>query len=266
MQTCSCTYTDVTSSIHYDHDFVNPDTQVKGAWVDGDTELGDIAANKVNAGVNVPLDSHWNFNLRGNYVGERQLYSQNPLRNQDETIDSFFVFNGALSYGDGPYSVTLKVANLFDTSYFHPGVEQADSGDDFDSRSLGFRNSLIPQPGPVVRHPRQPAVLMTHSRTQPGVTAGDRIGLSALGAACVLVAMLAPAKAATEPERLTSFKAVFMYNFIDYVQWPEETSADVFKVGILGKSPVEGPLREIARKRGAGSRKIQIDVFADIEV
>ena len=106
---------------------------------------------------------------------------------------------------------------------------------------------------------------MTHSRTQPGVTAGDRIGLSALGAACVLVAMLAPAKAATEPERLTSFKAVFMYNFIDYVQWPEETSADVFKVGILGKSPVEGPLREIARKRGAGSRKIQIDVFADIE-
>ena len=141
------TYTDVTSSIHYDHDFVNPDTQVKGAWVDGDTELGDIAANKVNAGVNVPLDSHWNFNLRGNYVGERQLYSQNPLRNQDETIDSFFVFNGALSYGDGPYSVTLKVANLFNTSYFHPGVEQADSGDDFDSRSLGFRNSLIPQPG-----------------------------------------------------------------------------------------------------------------------
>ena len=52
---------------------------------------------------------------------------------------------------------------------------------------------------------------------------------------------------------------------IDYVQWPKETSTDVFKVGILGKSPVEGPLREISKKRGADGRKIQIDSFAAIE-
>lgn len=61
---------------------------------------------------------------------------------------------------------------------------------------------------------------MTHCRSH--IAAADRTGLGALAVACVLVAMLAPAKAATEPDRLTSFKAVFMYNFIDYVHWPED--------------------------------------------
>ncbi len=132
------TFTDVTSSIHFNHD--------SGQWEDGDTELGDIAPHKVNIGVNLPARRNWNLNLRGNFVSRRKLYSQNPLRAQDKTIDPYFVLNSALSYKYAPFTATAKVLNLFDNDYFHPGVEQADSGDDFTKRSLGFRNSLIPQP------------------------------------------------------------------------------------------------------------------------
>jgi iron complex outermembrane receptor protein len=39
------------------------------------------------------------------------------------------------------------VKNITDSQYFHPGLEQADSGDNFSQRSLGYRNSLLPQKG-----------------------------------------------------------------------------------------------------------------------
>ena len=40
-----------------------------------------------------------------------------------------------------------KVKNLFDEKYYHSGVEAAASGDDFEQRSQGWANSLIPQTG-----------------------------------------------------------------------------------------------------------------------
>ncbi len=139
------TFTDVTSSTRYNHG-LDENGNVIG-WEDGDTELGDIAPHKINTGVNLPFDRRWNVNLRSNFVGRRKLYSQNPLRAQGETIDPYIVFNGVLSYSFHPFRVTAKVLNMLDADFFHPGVEQADSGNSFDERSLGFRNSLIPQPG-----------------------------------------------------------------------------------------------------------------------
>ncbi|MDP6039892.1 MAG: hypothetical protein QGG64_15170 [Candidatus Latescibacteria bacterium] len=133
------TFTDVTSSIHFDH--------ATSTWEEGDTNLGDIAPHKVNLGINIPTNSGWNLHLRANFVSRRTLYSQNALRERGETIDPYAVIHGALSYTYGPLTVTGKVINMLNHFYFHPGVEQADSGDDFTQRSLGFRNSLIPQPG-----------------------------------------------------------------------------------------------------------------------
>jgi outer membrane receptor for ferrienterochelin and colicins len=43
-----------------------------------------------------------------------------------------------------PFDLTFTVKNLLGSEYYFPGGEQADSGDDFSQRSLGFRNSLIP--------------------------------------------------------------------------------------------------------------------------
>ncbi|MCP4698469.1 MAG: TonB-dependent receptor [Gammaproteobacteria bacterium] len=132
-------YVHERSSIHYD--------PVMSDWTDGETNIGDIAPHKFNVGVNLPVGQRWNVNLRGNFVGKRKLYSRNPLRWQGKTIDPYFVLNGTLRYQYRTYSATFKVLNMLDKEYFHPGVEGAESGDDASRRSLGYRNSLLPQPG-----------------------------------------------------------------------------------------------------------------------
>ena len=133
------TFTHVESSDHFNHQ--------SGQWEDGSTELGDIAPHKVNAGVNLPIRSSWNLNIRGNYVGERKLYSRNPLRAKGRTLDSYLVLNGTLNYAYRGLTVSVKLLNLLKKQYFHPGLEQAASGDDFAVRSSGFTNSILPQPG-----------------------------------------------------------------------------------------------------------------------
>ncbi|MBI5185767.1 MAG: TonB-dependent receptor [Nitrospinae bacterium] len=133
------TYTDVTSSFRYNHDL--------GAWEQGDTNLGDIAPHKFNIGVNVPAWSHWNINLRENFVGEREFYTRNPLRAEGKKLDSYFVLNGVLSYHYGQVDVSFKVLNLLNENYFIPGADKADSGDDFIKRSKGYYNSIVPEPG-----------------------------------------------------------------------------------------------------------------------
>jgi iron complex outermembrane receptor protein len=133
------TYTRSDSSIQYDH--------ANAEWIDGAAELGDIAPHKINLGLDVPFNQNWYANLRVNYVSARDLYLRNPLRAAGRKADAYTVFHLAVGYQAKPWTLSLKVANLFDTDYYHPGVEQADSGDDFSQRALGFRNSLIPQPG-----------------------------------------------------------------------------------------------------------------------
>ena len=133
------TFTHVESSDHFNHQ--------SGQWEDGSTELGDIAPHKINAGVNLPIRNNWNLNARGNYVGARKLYSRNPLRAQGRDLDSYLVLNGTLNYVHRGLTVSLKVLNLLDGQYFHSGLEQAASGDDFAVRSGGFTNSILPQPG-----------------------------------------------------------------------------------------------------------------------
>lgn len=133
------TFTKATSSVHYNHEL--------GEWQEGDTELGDIAPHKFNIGVNVPVGKQWNLNLRGNFVGERELYTRNPLRAQGEKLDAYFTLNGVMTYRYNPFEISFKVLNMLDEAYFHPGPEAANSGNDFTQRSQGYTNSLIPQPG-----------------------------------------------------------------------------------------------------------------------
>jgi len=116
-----------------------------------DSNLGDIAPHKLNFGVNWPLSDKINLNLRANYVSERELYLRNPLRNEDFKIDDYWLVNSHLNFKFDAFSIGLSINNLFDTSYFHPGLAQANSGMEFNDaqgnplRSQGFNNSLIPQ-------------------------------------------------------------------------------------------------------------------------
>jgi iron complex outermembrane receptor protein len=130
-------YTRVKSSLYYDHQ--------QSAWLIGEAELGDIAPHKWNIGINVPLTKNWHTNIRGNFVSEREPYLRNPLRGK-RIIDDYFTLNASLHYQYQPFTVTLKVLNALNEDYYQPGAEAASAGDDFTQRSLGYQNSLIPQP------------------------------------------------------------------------------------------------------------------------
>jgi len=130
------TYTKSLSSITYD--------QTTAKWIDQTSELGDIAPHKINLGIDVPFDHHWHLNLRNNYVSDRILYSRNPLREEGKTTKSYIISNITLGYRQKPFDVSFTIKNALSAEYYYPGGEQADSGDDFTQRSLGFRNSLVP--------------------------------------------------------------------------------------------------------------------------
>lgn len=74
-----------------------------------------------------------------------------------------------------------------------------------------------------------------------------------------------PSVQAQESERLNQFKAVFMYNFVDYLSWPSAQGESEFTIGILGDSPLEALLGEIARKKKVGGRKLRVVAYADLE-
>ncbi len=133
------TYTHSESAIHYDH--------ALDEWVDGATELGDIAPHKVNLAINLPFTPRWNFNLRANWRSDTTLYTRNALRDDGVEIPSHTVVDATLGYRRAPIDIRFKVRNLFDEDYFGPGIGAADAGNDFSQRSLGYWNSLIPQPG-----------------------------------------------------------------------------------------------------------------------
>ncbi|ESP93245.1 TonB-dependent receptor plug domain-containing protein [Pseudoalteromonas luteoviolacea] len=154
------TYTKSKSSVSYDHDL--------GVWVgEGiencsqiaqehslsydpcsnlDAELGDISPHKINVGINVPVSDELNVNVKANWVASKPLYLRNALRAKQRENDAYLTVDANISYQFESFSVALKVKNLFDEIYYHSGAEAAASGDDFEQRSQGWANSLIPQP------------------------------------------------------------------------------------------------------------------------
>jgi len=66
-------------------------------------------------------------------------------------------------------------------------------------------------------------------------------------------------------ERLTQFKAIFLYNFVGYVTWPEERQSGDLVVLVVGESDVVAPLRDIAGKRQVNGRSLEVRASADVE-
>ena len=75
----------------------------------------------------------------------------------------------------------------------------------------------------------------------------------------------APAQMADDISREDQIKAVFIYNFTKYIQWPESDTSEVFIIGVLGNSNLVIPLRRIAQKRLVNNKKIQVIQFYNIE-
>lgn len=68
-----------------------------------------------------------------------------------------------------------------------------------------------------------------------------------------------------ERKKLARYKAVFMYNFIEYVKWPEGKQEGPFVIDMLGESEVVSTMKAVARKRRAGDREMVVNAIASIE-
>ena len=75
----------------------------------------------------------------------------------------------------------------------------------------------------------------------------------------------APAAAATGPAPAGpapseyDLKAVFLYNFTRYLEWPEQgNGSGAFEIAVLGDSEILAPLREIAAKKTVRSAPIVV--------
>jgi hypothetical protein len=61
------------------------------------------------------------------------------------------------------------------------------------------------------------------------------------------------------------FKALFLYNFTKYVDWPTSQKTGDFIIGVLGNSSISDALNTIASKQMVGNQKISVKVFSKAE-
>ena len=77
-----------------------------------------------------------------------------------------------------------------------------------------------------------------------------------------LVALSITAKAQDE-----KFKALFMYNFTKYIEWPQNKQSGDFVIGVIGNPAIVGELNAIAQRKTVGSQAIKIkEISASDEV
>lgn len=64
----------------------------------------------------------------------------------------------------------------------------------------------------------------------------------------------------------TNYKAysVYVYNFIKYIEWPEEMKKGDFVIAVIGNSPVLPELKNLAASKKANGQNIVIKQFATI--
>ena len=133
------------------------DKHVPTGAVSGDGPIPDLARNKFWLGVTTTIDDRWIATLRGRWIDDRRTIETNPVASVGSfaTFDLNLVTKDIASTGIG---ISLRIENLTDETYFHPGVRDANAGTEagsFDASgnwngSSGFYNSLLPQPGRTI--------------------------------------------------------------------------------------------------------------------
>ena len=62
-----------------------------------------------------------------------------------------------------------------------------------------------------------------------------------------------------------SFKALYMYNFTKYIEWPVSQRQGDFIIGVLGNSALTKELEVIAEKKKVGSQSIVVKTFSTVD-
>ncbi len=118
------------------------------------TRSGDLADNKVFIGTTAAFTPRLTATLTARVIGRRPTVRSNPLGEVPgyATLDLSVTARDLVRKGLG---LSVRIANLADRAYFHPGLRDAGAGDrpgGFDaagrwSGSGSYYNSLLPQPG-----------------------------------------------------------------------------------------------------------------------
>jgi outer membrane receptor for ferrienterochelin and colicins len=124
----------------------------------GVEDIGDLSHHKVYLGATCYFTQNLMLNLRGRYISDRKAVSTNITNNgETRVVDAYYTMDANLMYQDlfvKGFSIALKVDNIFNKKYFHPGINKADAGTDAGywtddnvwHGSKGWNNSLLPQP------------------------------------------------------------------------------------------------------------------------
>jgi hypothetical protein len=64
----------------------------------------------------------------------------------------------------------------------------------------------------------------------------------------------------------TNYKAysVYVYNFIKYIEWPEESKSGEFVIAVVGDSPVLNELKALAASKKANGQTIVVKQYANV--
>ncbi len=142
------TYTDSQSDINYSYNRDSGGNLI--GWQNGQSDTGDVAPHKIQAGVDLPINSYLSWNIRVNYHSKTKLYSRNPLRTIDRNLEAYTIVNTNVNWQFDSVTFVAKVNNLFDETYFAPGQEASNGGNTETETAgipVGFFSSLAPQPG-----------------------------------------------------------------------------------------------------------------------
>ncbi len=74
--------------------------------------------------------------------------------------------------------------------------------------------------------------------------------------ALVILGLLA--LSATTRAQDEKFKALFMYNFTKYIEWPQNKQSGDFVIGVIGNPAIAGELNAIADRKSVGSQAIKV--------
>lgn len=70
---------------------------------------------------------------------------------------------------------------------------------------------------------------------------------------------------AQSQDQEANLKAVFIYNFTKYIDWDNGDAENKFIIGILGPSPLDRPINEIARTNSIKNKRIILKHFSKAE-
>jgi len=122
-------------------------------------EVGDLADYTLHGGAYITFNQNWQLNLRGRYYSDRKTVETNELEN----ISSFTSVDANIIYSPKRFeqlTFALTISNLFNQSYFHPGVRSASASTtnigEVDENGVwigseSYYNAQIPQPDREIR-------------------------------------------------------------------------------------------------------------------